>query len=317
MQKNNQRKKLFLKFLNFYWLRPEKALLHTFRSEKYMKTFKYFKSPSLDVSCGDGVYSFFSHGGELSTECDQYQSLKKDRINNKNLSYDLYDDYKENDYKIIVKKKSKKKFDYGSDYKLNLIKKSKKLNLYRNFILHDNNKKFPSNLNKFNYIYANSAYWVKNFEDHILDLVNMTNKNGKLVLSLKGKEISKKNFLNEIKNILGNNAYKILDRGRRESWKGLKKYDYYINFLKKIKNCKIVSIEPVFDTKLLNIWDIGLRPIFKPLVLMINNKNKIQIKKSKKLLVEIIYSLFEKFIANYKPKNKNAVEWVVVLEKIR
>ena len=59
MQKNNQRKKLFLKFLNFYWLRPEKALLHTFRSEKYMKTFKYFKSPSLDVSCGDGVYSFF------------------------------------------------------------------------------------------------------------------------------------------------------------------------------------------------------------------------------------------------------------------
>ena len=50
---------------------------------------------------------------------------------------------------------------------------------------------------------------------------------------------------------------------------------------------------------------------------MINNKNKIQIKKSKKLLVEIIYSLFEKFIANYKPKNKNAVEWVVVLEKIR
>ena len=51
---------------------------------------------------------------------------------------------------------------------------------------------------------------------------------------------------------------------------------------KKIKNCKIVSIEPVFDTKLLNIWDIGLRPIFKPLVLMIDNKDKIQIKKSKK-----------------------------------
>ena len=63
---------------------PEKALLHTFRSEKYMKTFKYFKSPSLDVSCGDGVYSFFSHGGELSTECDQYQSLKKN-------SYSLFD----------------------------------------------------------------------------------------------------------------------------------------------------------------------------------------------------------------------------------
>ena len=49
---------------------------------------------------------------------------------------------------------------------------------------------------------------------------------------------------------------------------------------------------------------------------MLNNKNKIQIKKSKKLLVEIIYSLFEKFIASYKPKNTNAVEWVVVLKKL-
>ena len=72
MQKNNQRKKLFLKFLNFYWLRPEKALLHTFRSEKYMKTFKYFKSPSLDVSCGDGVYSFFSHW----SSCPQFLRMK-------------------------------------------------------------------------------------------------------------------------------------------------------------------------------------------------------------------------------------------------
>ena len=69
--------------------------------------------------------SFISHGGELPTECDQYQSLRKDRINNKYLFYDLYDDYKENDYKIIVKKNQKKKFDYGSDHKLNLIKKQK------------------------------------------------------------------------------------------------------------------------------------------------------------------------------------------------
>ena len=55
---------------------------------------------------------------------------------------------------------------------------------------------------------------------------------------------------------------KLLKAVEVKSWKGLKKYNYYINFLKKINNCKIVSIEPVFDTKLLNIWDIGLRPIF-------------------------------------------------------
>ena len=93
---NNQRKKNIFKVFKLLLVTTRKGFrAHTFRSEKYMKTFKYFKSPSLDVSCGDGVYSFISHGRTSSTECDQYQSLRKDRINNKYLFYDLYDDYKE------------------------------------------------------------------------------------------------------------------------------------------------------------------------------------------------------------------------------
>jgi len=267
----------------------------------------------MDVSCGDGVFTFFSLGGELSKNCDQYQSLKKNKFS----AIDLYDDFKKDDYSLFIKKKSKIKFDVGTDYKINLIRKSEKLKLYKKFIHHDNNKKFSNEIGKFDYIYANSSYWVKNFENHILDLVEKTNINGKIILSLKSKEISKKNFLNEIKKILGQNAYKILNRGRRESWKGLKNYKYYTSFLKKIKNCEIISIEPVFDTKLLNIWDIGLRPIFKPLILMLSNSNKTNIQKSKKLLVEIIYKIFKKFILDYKPNNKNAFEWVVVLKKIK
>ena len=58
MNRSKIRQKIFLKFLNFYWLRPEKAFLHTLRAEKYIETFKYFRGKTLDVSCGDGIFLF-------------------------------------------------------------------------------------------------------------------------------------------------------------------------------------------------------------------------------------------------------------------
>ena len=185
MNRSKIRQKIFLKFLNFYWLRPEKAFLHTLRAEKYIETFKYFRGKTLDVSCGDGIFSFFCLGGELSAKDDQYKSLKNIKKKKINLTEDVYDYFKNDEYKIKIKKNTKKKFSLGTDYKINLIEKSRKLNLYKNFLLHDNNKKLPKSIGKYDFIYANSSYWVKNFEGHISDLIDKTNKKGKLILSLK------------------------------------------------------------------------------------------------------------------------------------
>ena len=134
-------------------------------------------------------------------------------------------------------------------------------------------------------------------------------------MSLKGRELSKNNFLNIIKSKFGNNAYKILDRGRRDSWKGLKDFKYYIKFLSSFKQCKIVKITPIFDTEFLNIWDIGLRPLFKPILILASNANHRDLYKSKKLLVETIFKIFKNYLIKYQPKKNNAVEWLIVLEK--
>ena len=260
-------------------------------------------------------FFFFCLGGELSAKDDQYKSLKNIKKKKINLTEDVYDYFKNDEYKIKIKKNTKKKFSLGTDYKINLIEKSRKLNLYKNFLLHDNNKKLPKSIGKYDFIYANSSYWVKNFEGHISDLIDKTNKKGKLILSLKGRELSKNNFLNIIKSKFGNNAYKILDRGRRDSWKGLKDFKYYIKFLNSFKQCKIVKITPIFDTEFLNIWDVGLRPLFKPILILASNANHRDLYKSKKLLVETIFKIFKNYLIKYQPKKNNAVEWLIVLEK--
>lgn len=54
-------KEILKNFLNAYWLRPETALWRTLDVEA-MRTFKV-TSPSLDLGCGDGTFSFIRAGG--------------------------------------------------------------------------------------------------------------------------------------------------------------------------------------------------------------------------------------------------------------
>ncbi len=54
-------KNVLMKFLNAFWLRPETALWRTLDVES-MRDFE-FVSPSLDLGCGDGTFSFVRGGG--------------------------------------------------------------------------------------------------------------------------------------------------------------------------------------------------------------------------------------------------------------
>jgi hypothetical protein len=117
-------KKTFLReFLNFYWLRPENALMLYQRSLSYRKTLRFLdiKNDSIDISCGDGVFSFLTFGGQLSADSDMFRSIKYEKnISRKIDNFDFYDD----DYFIKVKKKPIIKYSHGIDLKINLLKKS-------------------------------------------------------------------------------------------------------------------------------------------------------------------------------------------------
>ena len=47
------------RFLNVYWLRPENAFWTVLRSLAWARV--RMASPSIDLSCGDGVFSFISY----------------------------------------------------------------------------------------------------------------------------------------------------------------------------------------------------------------------------------------------------------------
>lgn len=309
---------LFKQFLNFYWLRPESALMLTLRSMSYRNGLKYFNKNSIDVACGDGVFSFLTLGGELNEDTDMYQSLKLQNTVDRKL--DTFDNFTK-DYKISIKKLPSKmyRYDCGCDFKLNLLKKAQKLNFYKNTFLHNINNNFKI-IKKKKFVYSNSTYWSKNFQKHLIDLVNITEPEGFLVLQIKNSSIFK-NYVQEKKyeKIFGKKFTKIINAGRKETWTSLKSFNQIHNIIKQIKNVEILDIQPVYGDIMPHIWNFGLRPIFDPLYLMtkkISYLEKIEIKKK---FNSIFFEMFKHYIGNFKPKTspfKQDIEYTYIIKKI-
>jgi hypothetical protein len=60
----------FHQLLNAFWLRPETAMWREV-DIRAMASFE-FRSPSLDLGCGDGLFSFIRAGGHFGVGFDAF-----------------------------------------------------------------------------------------------------------------------------------------------------------------------------------------------------------------------------------------------------
>tara|TARA_A100001234_G_scaffold215186_1_gene219664 strand:+ start:318 stop:1277 length:960 start_codon:yes stop_codon:yes gene_type:complete len=307
---------IYKEFLNYFWLRPESAIVQSFRAIELRKTVYQRiskKNKFLDVSCGDGVFTFIALGGKLGTSFDSYKSIKNKQ---RSAKFDAYDHIDKN-FKIKILKKPSYKIDTGTDWKLNLLKKSKHLKLFKKLVLHNNEKRFPLNDNHFDFVYSNSAYWVKNIKQHLIDMKRVAKKNGYLYLHVKFKDTYLATLIkNQTKISFGPKFEKIIDGGRYETWKGLKTKKEFDKILDGISGLKVISYKPLYGDIIMLIWDIGFRPLFKPLFEMSKSLNKTKYIKVKTEWIKILYDMSENFISNYKPKKKGAMEYTILLKKV-
>lgn len=310
---NKKRGDYFSQFINWFWLRPENALMVSLRAEKYAETLKFFdQDSSIDVSCGDGVFSFVTLGGEISASSDMFRSvnLNKDRYGN----FDTFDHF-DKTYFVEVAKHADYQYTVGSDWKENLLKKSEKLDFYKNLLLHDNNKKFEFGSNKFGYVYSNSAYWINNFEEHLKDLERITKPGGYIVLEMKTDKIKEYNSLNYGVNIIGHDAAALLDAGRLSTWKGLKSLTEIDDILANLQYCEVINRSPIYGDYLGYMWDVGLRPIFKPLAKMVSLMSDESRSEVKAEMSEIFTTLGSQVLEKYEANEATAMEWLYVIRK--
>jgi len=275
-------------YLHLFWLRPENGLLCTFKSEIFQDV--KFESPSLDLSCGDGLFTFIHLGGEIDAKFDYFQTTNADNFKHSSF-VDIFDHFNEN-YNVPILKKPSTMIDYGSDWKKALIDKASKLDLYKNLVVHDNNKiPLPFENDFFKTIYSNSVYWANDVKKLLIDIHRILKPDGTLVLEVATPYFYE--LLDQLEKIFSPEAVSYLDRNRRSGGRGKITYD---EWLKLFEECeyKIKDVRCVYPNKiLLDIWNIGLRPIAHLLVQMDEELKTETRKKIKNEWVEIFYQIFK------------------------
>jgi len=242
------------RFLNVYWLRPENALWRSINCQ-VMHDLE-FAAPSIDLSCGDGIFSFLRAGGDFDMSFDIFSGVG--HLGEFYKNKDIYD-AAPTDYAPKIAKRPAYKMTIGADWKQNLLDKAKPLDFYENLVVHDNNQPLPFKDNEFRTLFSNSVYWIKNLDLHLNEIHRVLHPEGQAVLVLKTNNVNGYT-LDSMEPHLGKEWLNLIDRGRKANKPSLNDADGWESTLK-AAGFKIKSRREQVTWLHAHIWDIGLRPL--------------------------------------------------------
>lgn len=252
------------RFVEAYWLRPENAFWMTLRSEALSRV--EWRGPAIDLSCGDGVFSFLHHGGRFDPSFDVFQSVASlDRVTHEHA--DMYD-CEEPGYAPPIGRRATRRVEVGTDLKRAMLSKAAALCLYDRVVQHDNNDPLPFPDASFETVYCNSAYWVERIDAFLAELRRVVSPSGHVVLHVKTADMARYT-LRPWAEKLGESFLRIIGRGRLECWPSLMtRADWERRFA--AAGLHIKSILPFATRAHAHLWDVGLRPLAPMLVRMAN-----------------------------------------------
>lgn len=253
---------LLRRFLAAYWLRPENAFWMTIRSMLLSKV--DLAGPSLDLCCGDGLFSFLHAGGVLDPDFDVFQAVGQlDQVTGRHADmFDVPDAH----YAPPITRPAHAQIDVGCDLKPNLLAKAAPLRLYRSLVQHDSNQPLPFEDGAFTTVYSNAVYWLQNIDGALRELHRITRGDGRIVLQVKLATLDNHTLATRAPQ-LGPAALDVIGRGRRACWPTVATADAW---LARFEGADLDVLEqtPLATGAHAGIWDIGLRPIAPLLVRM-------------------------------------------------
>lgn len=299
----------FLKaHLNVSWLRPENTLWDAAASE-IIAGYK-IGSPSLDLGCGNGMFSFITAGGSFTLDYDWFLNTNIEGFYE---NRDIYDADNKINISDCILNKPKYKFSFGLDNKPNLLAQAKGLKFYSELKKHDANLELPFEENYFSTIFSNIIYWLSSPQKTLLNIYKILKKKGKAILCLPSPEFfeyCESYKWKEKQSVLLNR----LNRGRSETMQWVAGYD---EIEKTAKNIGFNVVDHCYYISKLTakIWDIGLRPLSPLLIRMANSLSPDERRSIKKEwidnLMEFLLPLYDIEVNN---GDKGAFQ-VIVLEK--
>lgn len=252
----------FRRYLSAYWLRPENALWMTLRSMALSEV--EWARPSLDVCCGDGVFTYLHLGGVFEDDFDVFTSVGKlDKVTHQHA--DMFD-HADDHYRPGIISPAFLTVDVGTDHKQTLLTKASRLHLYDQLEEHDGNRTFPFEGETFQTVYCNAAYWIHEIDSFLKELGRITQRQGHIILQVKLDSMDRYN-LSSLAEMLGGPCLDIIGRGRVDCWPTLTDRSSWEKRFARA-GLDILKATPFVTRTHAHLWDIGLRPIAPMLIKM-------------------------------------------------
>lgn len=282
MTKSNK----FLKeHLNVAWLRPESAFVDAVASTLISR--HKIRYPSLDLGCGNGIFSFLTAGGEFSLDYDWYINVNtKGFWKNK----DIYDVCKVKDLKQFIIKKPQYIFAAGFDHKSNLLKQAQCLSFYDSLVKCDANERLPFEDGQLKTVFSNMLHWLKSLKVILKEMHRVLDDNGIAILCLPNTKFFDYCFTYQCKK-KNSELLRLLNRGRSECLHSAISYNDFSNLAKTI-GFDIIDHCYYMSRLTATIWDIGLRPLSPVLIRMANSLTSDNRKSIKKEWIETLAPFF-------------------------
>ncbi len=255
---------LLRRFLQAYWLRPENAFWMTLRSQTLSQT--RLDRPCVDISCGDGVFSFLHCGGAFDPDFDVFTAVGRlDRVRDDHA--DIFD-VATDEYRPTILSPPAQTVDVGTDRKQALLAKAARLGIYDRLVEHDNNRPLPFDDGAFQTVYCNAAYWVNRIDGFLGEMRRIARPEGRIVLQVK-LDSMRRYTLTDYESTFGRRFLDIIGRGRIETWLTVaSRQTWEARFAR--AGLTVESATPFITRTHAHIWDIGLRPIAPMLIRMAN-----------------------------------------------
>ena len=247
------------RFIEAYWLRPENALWMALRSEALSRC--PWSQRGADISCGDGLFSFLTAGGELDPAFDVFCGVSPQLSS----TADMFD-HVEPDYRPPIITAPAYRVTVGTDIKPALLAKAATLGVYDTLVRLDNESQLPFADGLFGTIYCNAAYWVHRIDAFLGELCRICASDGRVICQVKTTAVFDYT-LDRFRDRLGSHFLDTVDRGRRGSWPSVVTQPEWDRRFADA-GLTIVGKTPVVTGTHAHIWDIGLRPLAPMLVKM-------------------------------------------------
>jgi SAM-dependent methyltransferase len=258
----------FTELLNVFWLRPETAMWRAVDIEA-MRDF-VFRSPSLDLGCGDGIFSFIRAGGRFDERFDAFRAMSS--LESFFDNADVFDHFDASVSPGVVKPPDYQ-IDIGFDHKENLLKKAGLLGLYKETTVGDANQPLPFADASFSSVFSNIVYWLDEPSNMLAEIRRVLKPGGTACLMLPNTTLpdyslynqlhfkpqdAKWGFLSQLdRGRFGDNIKHALSDG---AWR-----QYFAE-----AGLNAVHHKRHLSKLLIQIWDIGLRPLFPVLLKMVD-----------------------------------------------